>query len=158
VAAIQGDYGRAETLLAEGLTLFREAGDVRGSVDALDNLGFAARRRGEYARAAILYQESLPLAQKLGNKRLVAEALDGLAEADAAQGQPCLAARLFGSAEALREAVDMPLAPPDRAIRDRAVAGVRAVLGDEAFTTAWIAGRTMMMEEAIALALGEDTA
>jgi transcriptional regulator with XRE-family HTH domain len=66
------------------------------------------------------------------------------------------AARLFETAEVLREALGAPLDAPYRAIRDRALASVRAALGEEAFTAASAEGRAMTPEEAIALALGEE--
>jgi hypothetical protein len=84
----------------------------------------------------------------------VAEALEGHAEVDAAQGQITRAARLFGAAEVLRETIGAPMYAHDRAIRDLALADVRAAFGEEAFATASMEGRAMPLDAAIALALG----
>jgi hypothetical protein len=63
------------------------------------------------------------------------------------------AARLFGAAEVLLEALHASLPHVERDDYGRAVAGVRAALGDAAFDTAHGEGRAMSVEEAIALAL-----
>ena len=69
------------------------------------------------------------------------------------RGQPERAARLFGAAVALRETVGAPLAANERADQERYVALVRVALGDEAFTTAWEAGRGLSLDGAIVEAL-----
>jgi DNA-binding NarL/FixJ family response regulator len=69
------------------------------------------------------------------------------------QKQPVRAARLFGMAEALREAADVPLLPSDRAGYGRDVATVRTVLHPVAFAAAWAEGRAMPTEQALAFAL-----
>jgi hypothetical protein len=81
--------------------------------------------------------------------------LEGLAALAVALAQPERAARLFGAAEALREAMGTPLPPAERGAHDRSVAAVRATMGDAAFAVAWAAGRVMSLEEAVALALAE---
>jgi hypothetical protein len=61
--------------------------------------------------------------------------------------------RVFGAAEALREAQGRPLPPVERADYEREVGAVRAVLGEEAFAAAWAAGRAMTLEQVILFAL-----
>jgi hypothetical protein len=73
-----------------------------------------------------------------------------------AQAQSERAARLFGAAEALREAIGTPLPPADRAEHDRSVAAVRTALGEEAFAAAWAEGRALTLEHAVAFALADD--
>jgi tetratricopeptide (TPR) repeat protein len=155
-ATTLGDFERAAALLGESLALAREVGDTYGIISASINLGLVSYLRGDAAQAAALHKESLLLARQAGYMIEVAEALEGHAEVDAAQGQITRAARLFGAAEVLREAIGAPLYAHDRAIRDRALASVRAALGEEAFATARMEGRAMPLEEAIALALGEE--
>jgi hypothetical protein len=73
----------------------------------------------------------------------------------AARDDPDRAARLWGAAEALRERLGAPLPPNDRAEYERDVAAVRQALGAERFAIAWVAGRSLTEEQAIAYALGE---
>jgi hypothetical protein len=73
-----------------------------------------------------------------------------------AQGLPARAARLYGAAEALREAIPAPLPPADPADHERQAAATRDTLGKKAFAAAWAAGRQMTMEQAVAYALAPD--
>ena len=65
------------------------------------------------------------------------------------------ACRLFGAAEALREAGGWPLAPAHRPEYEHQVAAVRDTLGETAFAAAWAQGRALPLERALALALEE---
>ena len=58
---LQGDYARAEVLLAAGLALARELDDPVLVSAALSNAAFPCYRRGDYARAEALADEALPL-------------------------------------------------------------------------------------------------
>jgi hypothetical protein len=74
----------------------------------------------------------------------------------AARGQARHAARLGGAAQALRDALGVPLPPADRADHDRAVLTIREALGEEAFAAAWDVGRAMPLDETVALTLEDD--
>jgi predicted ATPase len=75
----QGDPEQATLLLAEGVTLFREAGHKQGLADSLDNLGIAWAHQGELERSTALFEESLELFQDAGDGWGVAECLNNLA-------------------------------------------------------------------------------
>ena len=69
----------------------------------------------------------------------------------AAWAQPERAARLLGAAEAARERFKLGVdLPAERAAHGRAVALVRAALGDEDLRAAWVAGRGLPLALAIA--------
>jgi DNA-binding NarL/FixJ family response regulator len=68
----------------------------------------------------------------------------------AAQGESTWAARLWGAAEAMREATGAPIPPVERADYERALASARAQLGEKTFAAAWEEGRTMTVEQALA--------
>jgi len=67
----------------------------------------------------------------------------------ATQGAHQWAAQLWGVAEALREAIDVPRLPVDRRGYEQAVAAVQAQLGEEAFTAAWQEQRMMKLEQVL---------
>ena len=103
----------------------------------------------------VLYRESLTVQRELNAWEHIAESLEALAGVAQVWAEPGEAARLFGVAEALREAMGAPLPPSDRKEYDRDEAAVRTALGEEASATAWAEGRAMTLEQAIELALEE---
>jgi hypothetical protein len=79
-----------------------------GIAEALALLGKVETARGDHACARVLYDESLALARDIGDQELIASGLTGLARVVAMQGEPAWAVRLWGSADALREALGAP--------------------------------------------------
>src|SRR3954468_18217296 len=63
---------------------------------------------------------------------------------------PEQAARLWGAAEALREAIGAPMHPVDRVWHEQTLPLARATLGERALTLAWEEGRGMTAELALA--------
>jgi hypothetical protein len=113
-------------------------------------LGKVETARGDHAFARTLYEESLAMAQEIGDKELIASCLEGLASVVAMQGEIAWATRLWGTAEALREAIGAPLPPIEWADYERAVATARDHLGEETFASAWAEGRAMTAEQVLA--------
>jgi predicted ATPase/transcriptional regulator with XRE-family HTH domain len=151
IALAQGDADGAAARLAESLALLRPLGDQRRLAQSLTSLGRVRRAQGDDERAAALYRESLTLCQAMGDRLGLAENLEGLAAlADRAER----AARLLAAADALRVALGAPLPLVERAGYERAVADLRAALGEGQFAEAWATGRALSLEEAIAEAIG----
>jgi hypothetical protein len=131
-------------------------GDKPGIAISLINLGNVAWNQGDYAAARALYQESLLLGREMGDKRGIVETLIGLAGVAAGSSDMPGATRLASSAENLRVSIHLVLGPVEELIYGQAVSAARAALGDDAFDTTWAEGRAMMLEDAIALALGQE--
>ncbi len=154
VALAEGDYARAAAVFAEALPLAEAEGDGRYLAGLQANLGAAALGQGRHAEAGARSRVGLELSAGLGLRRGVAINLDTLASVAAAAGQPGRAARLYGAAEALREAEGLaPWSPADRALHEPHLRPLRARLGEAAFTAAWAEGRALGLEGAVALAL-----
>jgi non-specific serine/threonine protein kinase len=151
MARVEGDYAAARSFYEESLGLRRELGDQRGMAVSLINLGYVANHQGDYRQAATLLEHSLDLFQKHGGRRGMVDCIAALAGVAGGEGQLERAARLFGAAEALREAIHIGPAAnyPDRLEYDRYVAAVRAQLDEAAFAAAWAEGRAMTLEQAI---------
>ena len=64
-------------------------------------------------------------------------------------------AKLFGAAEALREAANMPRALYERANYERETAALCEQMPPDALEAAWAVGRALTMEQAVDLALQE---
>jgi len=157
LAERQGEYGKAVALYEESLALTRELGNSWGMAQVLGKLGHVATIQGEFGQAMTLLLEALSLSRGIGAREQVANLLENIAHLALALGDPLRAARLGGAAEGLREALGQPLTPGERGDHDRAIAALRAVLGEAAFAAAWAEGRALPLDEAIALALAESS-
>jgi predicted ATPase/class 3 adenylate cyclase/DNA-binding CsgD family transcriptional regulator len=148
----QGDAASARSLTEQALALFQEMKLQDGTALSLYALAEVAAVGGDSARSHALYEHGVGVARKAGDKRTITSGLEGLAAAVAAQGNYTWAAHLWGAAEALREAIGMPLPPVEHASYNRAVAAARTGLGEQAFAAAWAQGRTQLPEQALATA------
>ncbi|MFN8538290.1 MAG: tetratricopeptide repeat protein [Thermomicrobiales bacterium] len=158
IARRQGDTARARDCHAEALALLREVGAPYDLACCLANLGIAALDEGDDTQAAAAHRESLTIVWGLGYREGVAECLGDLAGIAARGGAPVQAARLFGAAEALREAIGAPLEPGLRDRHERLVAAARAALAPDEFAATWAAGRALSPAAAVAEALAASDA
>jgi predicted ATPase/DNA-binding CsgD family transcriptional regulator len=150
----QRDAVTAYTLLEQSLTLFRKIGNRRGMARSLSQMGDVAAMQQDWARARLLYKESLTQAQEVGDQFQIASCLEGVAGITSAGGASLAnvlwAAQLWGAAEALRETMEAPLPPVERAIYQERIATARSSIGKRIFSAYWAQGRTMTPEQALA--------
>jgi len=146
----EGDAVKARSLLEESVALSREIGHRHSTAESLCVLGRMEALAGDYAAARACYEESVAIGREVGDNLSIGFSLEGLADMVAVQGDPAWAARLWGAAEALREAMGAPIPPVYRADYDRSVAAARTQLGEKAFAAAWTEGRLMTPEQALA--------
>jgi predicted ATPase len=144
----QGDVKQALSLLEQSVTLCRELALADPFVFAAIGFGNALRASGDYVRASNVYKDSLTQASENGMKRAVLECVRGVGYVSAFQNRPVQAARLLAAVEALMEGMDFVLCP-EEADHDRALASLRAALGDVAFRAAWAEGRAMTLEQVV---------
>jgi predicted ATPase/DNA-binding CsgD family transcriptional regulator len=154
-AYYQDDHPAAELLLQQSLPSLRELGDTVGVARAIHGLGVSARHEGNLPGANALFREALQVAREKGARLEISDCLEGLAGVACARGRPDRAAYLFGSAEALREAIGAERTSWIRPDYVQDVAASRVQLEDKAFKSAWAAGRSAPLAEVIALALAE---
>ncbi len=156
VLLCQGETTRARSLIEESVSLCKEERSQLRLARSLSLLAKVNVRQGDHVAASALYKESLALARETGYKLYSASCLEGLADVFVAQREVAWAARLWGVAEALREAISAPIPPVYRADYEQAVAAARTQLGEQAFASAWAEGRTLTPEQVLA-ALGTAT-
>jgi non-specific serine/threonine protein kinase len=154
-AMLGGDYERAQTLFEATLETTRITGNQKGQAVSLNNLGLVALCLGDYARAAELSSESLRISDESLNHQLVTWSLDALAAVCGQQGHVGRAARLWGAAEALREASGFSQALDDKRVLEPFLKAARSRLDEAAFQVAWEEGRAMTEEQAVGYALSE---
>jgi ATP/maltotriose-dependent transcriptional regulator MalT len=150
VAWSQGDFAAARSLTEKSLALYTEMGHKHGTAEALRTLGKVMATQGDTAAARPLCEESLLLSTALGEQWMVAACLVNLGEIAAAQRQFAWAAQLWGAAEALREATGLSLQPVEIGDYERSVSAARADLGEKTFAAAWLQGRFLTPEQALA--------
>jgi hypothetical protein len=153
IAYREGDHPTARALLEECVTRMREIDDLPGLAIMINVLGEVTRLLDDEPRAVALFHEGLHVSQRFGSLYGIALGLNRLAAVATAAGEHERAARLCAAAEALPESARALIPRAERAEYDRAVAAVRARLGDPAVAAAWAAGQAMPLEEAIAEAL-----
>ena len=79
-AGAQDDWRRAQEFAEEGLSLYRELGDRRGTAILLRDLGATAVRRGDYDLAVQSYEESAALFRKLDERTLLATVIANIGD------------------------------------------------------------------------------
>jgi predicted ATPase/class 3 adenylate cyclase len=149
LALSEGEPVRASSLAQESLSIYREMGDPWYSAWLLYLLGKIEIQRDDMPAARTYYQQSLALNQQVGEKWMTPFNLEGLAGVVATQDALRWAAQLWGAAEALREAIDVPRLPVDHAGYEQAVGAVQTQLGEAAFASAWQEGWMMKLEQVI---------
>jgi predicted ATPase/class 3 adenylate cyclase len=149
LALSEAEPVKASGLAQESLSIYREMGDPWFSAWLLHLLGRIEIQRGEMPAARTYFQQSLALNQQVGEKWMTPFNLEGLASVVATDSALRWAAQLWGAAEALREAIDVPRLPVVLAGYEQAVAAARAQLGEEAFAAAWQEGRMTNLEQVI---------
>lgn len=151
VAQLEGDYERATRLHEASLPLFQASDNAAGgSAEAFQALGECALGLGDAKLARARFAEALTYRQRYMERLCDLWCVAGLAGVAALAGQPRRAARLWGAAEARRQAIGARPAPAARATRERLMAMAREQLGDAAFDAAWADGATMTLEQALA--------
>ncbi len=150
---LEGNPERATELNEEAAELYRRRGRKGVLQVALNNLGWSALIRGDHRKAEALHEECLVLCRELGDKLIGAESIEGFACAAGAGGAGERAARLFGAAEALREAAGNQQATRAHSLRQPYLAAARARVNEAAWSAAWEKGRSMEFEDAVVYAL-----
>ena len=158
-ALMQGDYERAKARSEEALEVSYKLGGTSAwfASSALINLGIAALGMGEQERATEAFERALLAGRDTGAKPRVIESLEGMAGLAGAAGRADRAARLWGAAEAAREADGIALSPGERALHEPHLDSARSRLGETAWEEALAKGRAMSLEEAADYAVIGDT-
>ena len=149
----QGDLERATKLLEEATAMFREQRHRVYLALDLAYLGWTALLRGDPERADTLLKESLGLQRDVDDKPAASESLTALACVAEVRGEARRAARLFGAAQALREAMGFRQEPGDRTLQEPYLTASRFRLSEASWEAALAEGKAMSFEEAVEYAL-----
>ena len=150
------DFAAARQFREEAAAVARANGDRHTLGLAVAGLALLARLQGDLDESATLFNEALRVSSELKDQWIMPRALGGLAGAAVLSGSYVRAARLFGATAAMRDVSGIGEAARSfRNVFERDEEETRTALGDEAFVAAWVDGRSMTLEQAVAYALDE---
>jgi predicted ATPase/transcriptional regulator with XRE-family HTH domain len=157
VARASAANDRASELFTEALALARAVGDQENTAWLLYDLGCVSLQEHDLSGATARFGESARLSHGLGLRQAVALSLDGLATVRVQQREPAQAARLLSVADVQwKHATSSYWGAAERSEHGRAVAVVRAQMDAAEFMTAWQAGQTLTLHQAVAEVLDSD--
>ena len=152
LSAIREDTA-SQRAFEECRAIYESLGYRRGVATAIQNMGGIAFDLGDYARARALFCDGLRIRRDLALPRGYAYSFEFIADVDEIEKRYEQAVQLLAAANALRVRIGAPLEQINRKETEKALARLRAQLGDVVFELEWAKGATMTTEQAIALAL-----
>jgi predicted ATPase/class 3 adenylate cyclase len=153
VASRAGRHVEAQRWFREAAAGFEAIGDARFRFSSQSELAHSLRRAGAIDEADAEYRRTILGWQRTGNRGAVANQLESLAFTALATGGSDRAARLFGAAEALREASSDPMTAPERVEYEAELERLRGLVDPKALAAAWADGRAMTAAVAVDFAV-----
>jgi predicted ATPase/class 3 adenylate cyclase len=155
IAASKGDMRAARELVDESVALARSKDDNRSLMLATNTDGRISLFEGDVDRAARRFAESLRLARNHGDQAFMTVGLAGSMAAAAATGDLVRAARLEGAVDFHRQSIGFELKPPwaESLQEEWSAVITRSLPGADARREE---GRRLTLDQAVALALGEE--
>ena len=136
-------YDQASDYHEAALAIWRRLDHPWGIPAALRDQAGEALVQGNLTLACTLYQESLVRWRQLGEPIHMGDCLSGLARVALASGQGEKAALLLGAEDALNEKTGYV---PSQLAHNALIDATTTTLGDDAFTAAWTAGRSLPLD------------
>ncbi len=146
-----GDFDRAAQSLHEALELRQSQGDMNGAAVDVQLLALISLLAGRPAEARQMHSGVLGYVASSGDAELLADVLELAACISAELGEGLRAARLAGAAEAVREAVGMPIPQDDADLLEQFLAPARASVAPATWAAELAAGRALTKEQAARL-------
>jgi predicted ATPase/class 3 adenylate cyclase len=159
IAVQQGDYEEARVRLEQSLVIFERIGGKWQAMNSLSDLATLAVLEERYDDAGRLLADTLRRALDLGSTNHISQCFDDVAAVALAGGDARAASRLLGAAAALRaqtgdESSEDDYTDFELRMREKTAAAARSRLA-ERFELEWEAGKTLTLDQAVALALDE---
>jgi predicted ATPase/class 3 adenylate cyclase len=146
-----GNYQQACMCYEEAVVLYDKVGFYWMNSWTHVNLAYTFLRLGDVMQAREMFNVSIQRFQKTNTIIGVIYVLEGLASLHVKQGQPERAVRLFAWADAMREKMGDHRPPVEQTSVEKDLAVIHSRLDDVTFENAYNTGRTLTVEQAIAL-------
>jgi tetratricopeptide (TPR) repeat protein len=156
IALQHGRYEEAQEILEQVMRSAEESGNRMSFLWTQVRLGHVAYLAGNWVEARRLLSKSVRDFAADSYTVGAVYALEGLAGLSATVGKMEKAARLLGYTDAARERLSDPRPPHEQADVDLSIAACVARMGNEAFSSAYEAGKRMSLDEAVMFAVQED--
>lgn len=148
LALADAELGPARASFDDALARAEGQGLHAASARALYLLGLVERAEGHWAQSEARHRRALDLRSSGGDVVGTVESLEAIGGLAAETGDGERAARLLGAAQTEREAGGFVRTPRHEASHRVDVERARALLGADAFESAWAAGRALTLSEA----------
>jgi predicted ATPase/DNA-binding SARP family transcriptional activator len=152
---LEGRRAQAEGWFEESLAICERIDDAEGAANALLNLGLVALGLDRLPDAAARFRKALLLADELQRPQTTADCILGLAAVLVRDGDASRSGVLLGAADAMFEDAGVELSPIEHTIRDEAITGIHARIGEDAAEQALAIGRSQRKSDAVAYACKE---
>jgi tetratricopeptide (TPR) repeat protein len=149
----QGDYPRAKALYEEGIVLGEKIGYYYQNLWAQIYMAYTILRQGDLQTAREIFADGIREMRKADLVIGLVFALEGLASLYAQHGQSPRAVQMFAWTNPMRGKIGDPRPPIEQASIERDLAFLGSQLDASQFENLSAEGRSMTMEQAIALAL-----
>ena len=155
IALMRGDYEQAREFLSEWAVLAEELGNRMGYLWARARIGYVVLREGKRSEAAQILVDVLENFHRDRNTSGLVFVAEKLASLSAMTNKPEVAARLIGWSDATRDEIGHPRPRLEQVDLDHDSTRIRRKIGNTAWEEAYLAGRSMTLDETVALALHE---
>jgi tetratricopeptide (TPR) repeat protein len=148
------DYAEARARFEMSLAESRRHNLPYHVANSLLDLGTTDIAEHEFERATVWFRECLPLCEALGFRELLSWVFEGTAAVSVSRDDAGRGARLLGAARAMQEVagIEGGYYPVALELRERTTRAAKEIISEEDFTSAWLAGRELALDDAIALA------
>jgi tetratricopeptide (TPR) repeat protein len=153
IALNRNQHDEARARYNESMKLYQEIDARFNVILEKSNLAHMERRLGNYDDALAYYRETVLAFRDIGQTGAVAHQLECFGFIALVQVQPERALQLFAAADALRKRASTPMTPDEQGHYDEQVNTLRAGIEAGTFEAIWSAGKTLSMDDAIALAI-----
>jgi tetratricopeptide (TPR) repeat protein len=150
-----GDDESARTAYSDVVRYAAEAGNLAVEAVGFANLGYTECHAGRYDEARRMTRKALRLSIAGGRRLMAAWSVGELAISSHGLGEHELAARLIGAGMRAMETLNAGRYPADVNEDERVIAGLIEHLGEDEYERLVAEGRTLTLDQAISLALGE---
>ena len=156
-ATFRGDLDAAEESLSGALAVMRDRGGRWGTTPVLNALAQVALSRGDFGRAMGFMREGEALSRDTEDTFMLATNLNIQATISQLEGDEERTATAFRESVALSSPLRDSWTLVYGVLYEQDMTTVKAQLDAEAFEACWKEGRAMSVQEAVAVALTENT-